>query len=277
MMAGKNDDAASTREDQFLAGLIPQAAERLAEQHAGDYDIEAVLARFSTWLAAHTGRRVREIPEHADIDRSLAAARPVRRRHRAERRPTRLRPVRRRAALARAAEPVQCGSPPLPGRRPAATAEARALVSSLPGRPLPTEQARGKEDETGSRIRLGPIDIRNGHLMSFKQVCTFMVLILIMTSAFTAALVISFDGVLHMLTAHSSQLARLNPDLVSTTITGVFSFMGVSVATKAVLRWAQSRRSSREEQTADTEAEEADLRERKRRQPPRRGRPCHQL
>jgi cell division inhibitor SepF len=54
MTAGKNDDAASTREDAFLAGLIPQAAEHLAEQHAGDFDSAVGRARFLTWLVRHT-------------------------------------------------------------------------------------------------------------------------------------------------------------------------------------------------------------------------------
>jgi RNA polymerase sigma factor (sigma-70 family) len=53
-MTGKNDDAARTREDSFLAELIPQVAEHLAEQHAGDFDAEAGQARFLTWLTAHT-------------------------------------------------------------------------------------------------------------------------------------------------------------------------------------------------------------------------------
>jgi len=54
MMKGKNDDAASTREDSFLAELIPQVAEHLAEQHAVGFDAEAGETRFLTWLAAHT-------------------------------------------------------------------------------------------------------------------------------------------------------------------------------------------------------------------------------
>lgn len=41
MMTGKNDDAASSREDSFLAELVPQVAEHLAEQHAGDFDAVA--------------------------------------------------------------------------------------------------------------------------------------------------------------------------------------------------------------------------------------------
>ena len=48
MMKRKNDDAASAREDSFLAGLIPQVAEHLAEQHADDFDAEAGKARFLT-------------------------------------------------------------------------------------------------------------------------------------------------------------------------------------------------------------------------------------
>jgi RNA polymerase sigma factor (sigma-70 family) len=54
MMKRKNDNAASAREDSFLAELIPQVAEHLAEQHAGDFDADAGAARFVTWLAAHT-------------------------------------------------------------------------------------------------------------------------------------------------------------------------------------------------------------------------------
>ncbi len=54
MMAGKDDDAATIREDSFLGELIPQVAEHLAEQHAGDFDAEDGRARFRSWLAAHT-------------------------------------------------------------------------------------------------------------------------------------------------------------------------------------------------------------------------------
>ncbi len=54
MTAGKNDDAARAREDTFLAELIPQTAEHLAQQHAGDFDAEAGRARFLTWLVRHT-------------------------------------------------------------------------------------------------------------------------------------------------------------------------------------------------------------------------------
>jgi Protein of unknown function (DUF4230) len=54
MMTGKNDDAAATREDSFLGGLVPQVAEHLAERHALDFDTEAGQARFLAWLAAHT-------------------------------------------------------------------------------------------------------------------------------------------------------------------------------------------------------------------------------
>lgn len=58
MMTGKDDDIASTREDSFLAELVPQAAEQVAEQHAGDYDAEDGRARFQSWLAGHTERPV---------------------------------------------------------------------------------------------------------------------------------------------------------------------------------------------------------------------------
>ncbi len=54
MMKGKNDDAAHAREDSFLAELIPQVTEHLAERHTGDFDASAGQARFETWLAAHT-------------------------------------------------------------------------------------------------------------------------------------------------------------------------------------------------------------------------------
>jgi DNA-binding transcriptional MerR regulator len=54
MMTGKDDDAATIREDSFLGELIPQVAEHLAEQHAGDFDAEVGQARFRIWLAAHT-------------------------------------------------------------------------------------------------------------------------------------------------------------------------------------------------------------------------------
>jgi DNA-binding transcriptional MerR regulator len=54
MMTGKDDDAAAIREDSFLDELIPQVAEHLAEQCAGDFDAEDGRARFRTWLTAHT-------------------------------------------------------------------------------------------------------------------------------------------------------------------------------------------------------------------------------
>jgi cell division inhibitor SepF len=53
-MTEKNDDAANIREDLFLGELVPQVAERLADQHAGKFDAETGLARFQTWLASHT-------------------------------------------------------------------------------------------------------------------------------------------------------------------------------------------------------------------------------
>lgn len=62
MMTGKDDDAASIREDSFLAELVPQAAEHLAGQHAGDYDAEDGRARFQSWLAGHTERPVSPAP-----------------------------------------------------------------------------------------------------------------------------------------------------------------------------------------------------------------------
>ena len=62
MMTGKDDDATSIREDSFLAELVPQAAEHLAEQHAGDYDAEDGRIRFQSWLAGHTERHVSPAP-----------------------------------------------------------------------------------------------------------------------------------------------------------------------------------------------------------------------
>lgn len=126
--------------------------------------------------------------------------------------------------------------------------------------PTPAERPRSKDDGTRTRIRLGPIDIRDGHRMSLKQICTFLVLISALTSAFAAGLIILFDNVLDTLAAHSSQLARLDPKLVSTTIVGVFAFMGISVTTRAVLHWARGRHSPREEQSTETKAELDELR-----------------
>ena len=54
MMTGKDDDAASIREDSFLAELIPQVAEHLAKQRAVAYEADASRERFLTWLAMHT-------------------------------------------------------------------------------------------------------------------------------------------------------------------------------------------------------------------------------
>ena len=56
MMTGRNDDAASIREDSYLARLIPQVADRLAEQQAGDFDAEAGQTRFRAWLTEHNER-----------------------------------------------------------------------------------------------------------------------------------------------------------------------------------------------------------------------------
>ena len=125
--------------------------------------------------------------------------------------------------------------------------------------PTPAEKPRSKDDRTSTHIRLGPIDIRDGHRMSLKQIFTFLVLISALTSAFVAGLIILFDNVLDTLAAHSSQLARLDPKLVSATIVGVFAFMGVSVATRAVLHWARSRSSPGEKQSTETKAEFEEL------------------
>ena len=74
MTKRKNDDAASIREDSFLAGLIPQVAEHLAEQHAGDFDAEAGAARFLTWLAAHTKRPAAAAESQAGTGHARLAA-----------------------------------------------------------------------------------------------------------------------------------------------------------------------------------------------------------
>jgi RNA polymerase sigma factor (sigma-70 family) len=49
-MTENNDEAARFREDSFLDRLVPKVAERLAEQHARNFDAEASLARFQSWL-----------------------------------------------------------------------------------------------------------------------------------------------------------------------------------------------------------------------------------
>lgn len=48
-------DAEHACEDSFLAELIPQVAEQLAERYAPDLDVAAARTRFEAWLAAHTG------------------------------------------------------------------------------------------------------------------------------------------------------------------------------------------------------------------------------
>lgn len=53
MTMGKNDDAARDREDSFLADLMPQVTEHLAERYAGDFDAEAGEERFEGWLSHH--------------------------------------------------------------------------------------------------------------------------------------------------------------------------------------------------------------------------------
>jgi hypothetical protein len=55
MMAGKDDNAAYAGEDSFLAEVIPQVTEHLAEQRGEDFDAGAGRARFEAWLAAHAG------------------------------------------------------------------------------------------------------------------------------------------------------------------------------------------------------------------------------
>jgi hypothetical protein len=65
MMTGKNDDAAHAREDSFLAELIPQVTEHLAERRAEDFDTAAGQARFEAWLATHTGESAVPAPGRA--------------------------------------------------------------------------------------------------------------------------------------------------------------------------------------------------------------------
>ena len=55
MTSGETDAVTDTDEDTLLEGLIPQAAEHLAEQHAQDYNSEVGRARFLTWLTAESG------------------------------------------------------------------------------------------------------------------------------------------------------------------------------------------------------------------------------
>ncbi len=73
MMTGKNDDAASSREDSFLAELVPQVAEHLAEQHAGDFDADAGRTRFLTWLAAHATELAAPAKDPAGTDYAKSA------------------------------------------------------------------------------------------------------------------------------------------------------------------------------------------------------------
>lgn len=53
MTTGKDDDAVYAHEDWFLAEVIPQVSEHLAEQRGEDFDAEAGRARFEAWLAVH--------------------------------------------------------------------------------------------------------------------------------------------------------------------------------------------------------------------------------
>jgi len=71
MTTGKNDDAAYAHEDSFLAELIPQVTEHLAERRAEGFYAEAGQARFETWLDAHTGEPT------APAERQSGAARPT--------------------------------------------------------------------------------------------------------------------------------------------------------------------------------------------------------
>jgi hypothetical protein len=121
--------------------------------------------------------------------------------------------------------------------------------------PTQTEVLRGADDGTESRLRLGPIEIKNFHRMTFKQVCTLISVILTLVSVFIAASVILFDNLLDTLAAHSNQLAHLDPKLVTTAIVGVFTFMGISLATKAILNVTQSRRSPSEDQSTRIKGE----------------------
>jgi 8-oxo-dGTP pyrophosphatase MutT (NUDIX family) len=72
MMTGKDDDAPNIREDSFLAELVPQAVEHLAEQHAEDYDAEGGQSRFQAWLAGHTERSVSAAP--GEVQKRLSSA-----------------------------------------------------------------------------------------------------------------------------------------------------------------------------------------------------------
>jgi len=57
--------------DRFLAGLIPQVAEHLVEQHAADFNGEADRARFLTWPAEHT-KEPAGAPKDAQAELDLA-------------------------------------------------------------------------------------------------------------------------------------------------------------------------------------------------------------
>jgi hypothetical protein len=91
--------------------------------------------------------------------------------------------------------------------------------------------------------------------MSLKQAFTLLFLVTALTSAFAMTLIVLFDNLLDTLAAHAHELAQLSPQLVVTTVIGVFAFMGVSLLTKAVVRWARIRHSSEEEETTEASAE----------------------
>lgn len=153
------------------------------------------------------------------------------------------------------------------GREPQRSAELEASAEtehSAPYRgrepPTRTEMPRDRDDGTESRLRLGPIEIRNAHRMTLKQVCKLLLVIVTVMSAFIGASIILFDNLLNTLAAHSNQLEHLDPKLVAMTIVGVFTFMGISVATKAILSMTQSRRSPGEEQSTKIKGELDQLR-----------------
>jgi len=152
-------------------------------------------------------------------------------------------------------------------RQPQGSAEAEASARteiSAPHRgrepPTRTEVPQGRDDEAESRLRLGPIEIRNAHRMTSKEVCKLLWVNLTLISAFAGAFIILFDNLLETLAAHSNQLAHLDPKLVVITIVGVFAFMGISVVTKAILNITQNRRSSDEEQSTKIKGELDELR-----------------
>jgi RNA polymerase sigma-70 factor (sigma-E family) len=74
-MTTDRNDPGSTHEDDFLARLYQEIADTQAPQYAATYQAGAQLARFNSWLQAHTvpGRHQTEA---ATTESSQAAARP---------------------------------------------------------------------------------------------------------------------------------------------------------------------------------------------------------